>query len=45
MQTVISLGENCEVSFQIEKYLGKIDASLFSWAEVNICALLTAMIG
>ena len=26
---------NCEVSFQIEKYLGKIDASLFSWAFIE----------
>lgn len=32
---LISLGMNCEVSFQIEKYLGKIDASLFSWAFIE----------
>lgn len=32
---LISLGMNCEVSFQIEKYLGKIEASLFSWAFIE----------
>ncbi len=32
MKKLISLGYNCEVSFQIEKFRGDIDASLFSWA-------------
>lgn len=31
-ERVISLGMNCEVSFQIERYVEKLDASLFSWA-------------
>lgn len=32
MRKLISLGMNCEVSFQIEKYVEKLYASLFSWA-------------
>ena len=32
MKKLISLGYNCEVSFQIEKFKGAIDSSLFSWA-------------
>ncbi len=32
MKKIISLGYNCEVSFQIQKFRGAIDASLFSWA-------------
>ena len=28
---LISLGLNCEVSFQIEKYLGSLDSGIFSW--------------
>lgn len=44
MKKLISLGNNCEVSFQIEKYQGDIDSSLFSWAftlndEKFLCAL------
>lgn len=35
MQKIISLGYNCEVSFQIEKYVENWDASLFSWAYVS----------
>ncbi|MBO5523409.1 MAG: hypothetical protein J5986_07015 [Roseburia sp.] len=34
MRKLISLGMNCEVSFQIEKYVEKLYASLFSWAFV-----------
>lgn len=32
---IISLGMNCEVSFQIERYVDKLDASLFSWTFVE----------
>lgn len=34
-KNIISLGMNCEVSFQIEKYVNKLDASLFSWAFIE----------
>ena len=34
MKKVISLGMNCEVSFQIEKYVKEFQSSLFSWAFV-----------
>lgn len=34
-ENIISLGMNCEVSFQIEKYVKKLDASLFSWAFIE----------
>lgn len=32
MKKIISLGNNCEVSFQIEMYQGYLDSGLFSWA-------------
>lgn len=32
--TVISLGYNCEVSFRLENFLGKINSMPFSWAYV-----------
>lgn len=31
---VVSLGYNCEVSFRIEDYFGKLNAMLFSWSYV-----------
>lgn len=34
-ENIISLGMNCEVSFQIERYVKKLDASLFSWAFIG----------
>lgn len=34
MKKFVSLGTNCEVAFQIEKYQGYIDSGLFSWAFV-----------
>ncbi|MDE7311144.1 MAG: hypothetical protein K2N87_05910 [Eubacterium sp.] len=34
MKKIISIGMNCEVSFQIQKYVDKFYSSLFSWAFV-----------
>lgn len=31
-QIILSLGYNCEISFRIEDYFGRIDAYLFSWS-------------
>lgn len=44
MKNIISLGYNCEVSFQIEKYINEFDASLFSWAYIcNDTSFLRAL--
>jgi hypothetical protein len=32
---IFNLGYNCEVSFQIERYFGKLESSLFSWVYVD----------
>ena len=29
---IVSLGYNCEISFRIEDYYGKLDSYLFSWS-------------
>ena len=29
---LVSLGYNCEVSFRLEDYYGKLDSYLFSWS-------------
>lgn len=31
---VISLGYNCEISFRIEDYFGKLDSTIFSWSYI-----------